>query len=52
MERIAAGAAELRDLVVDAWRASETATVGYPGVGVGTLEAAGAVAPEVLHGRH
>ena len=29
--RIAAGASELRDLVVDAWKASETASAGYAG---------------------
>lgn len=29
--RLAAGAAELRDMVVDAWRASATAKVGYKG---------------------
>jgi hypothetical protein len=29
-ERLAAGAGELRDLTVAAWRASETASVGYP----------------------
>ena len=29
--RLAAGAAELRDMVVDAWRASGTAKVGYKG---------------------
>lgn len=29
--RIAAGASELRDLIVDAWRASETMSVGYAG---------------------
>jgi len=29
--RLAAGAAELRDMIVDAWRASATAKVGYKG---------------------
>ena len=29
--RLAAGAAELRDMIVDAWRASGTAKVGYKG---------------------
>ena len=28
--RVAAGAAELRDMIIDAWRASATARVGYP----------------------
>lgn len=30
--RLAAGAAELRDMIVDAWRASATARIGYKGV--------------------
>lgn len=37
--RLAAGASELRDLVVDAWRASEDGTVGYPAVPVKAVEA-------------
>ena len=37
--RLAAGAAELRDLTVLAWRASATAEVGYPAVKVADVEA-------------
>lgn len=29
-ERLSAGAAELRDMIVDAWRASAAMKVGYP----------------------
>jgi hypothetical protein len=44
VSRLAAGASELRDLVVAAWRASATSTVGYPAVKVGDIEA-GTVPP-------
>jgi hypothetical protein len=48
-DRIAAGASELRDLVVDAWNASAATSVGYPGRGkpAVTLQAvqSGAVDP-------
>jgi hypothetical protein len=37
--RIAEGAAELRDLVVDAWDASGQITVGYPGMTASAVEA-------------
>ena len=37
-ERLAAGASELRDMIVDAWRASADATVGYPPVSVRDIE--------------
>jgi hypothetical protein len=37
--RVAAGAAELRDMIVDAWHASELASVGYPPLAVGDIEA-------------
>jgi hypothetical protein len=37
--RVAAGAAELRDLIVDAWRASESAKIGFPQVSVSDVEA-------------
>lgn len=36
--RIAAGASELRDLIVDAWRDSANATVGYPAISVRDVE--------------
>jgi len=39
--RLAAGASALRDLVVDAWRASATGRVGWPSVGVGEVVAGG-----------
>jgi hypothetical protein len=42
--RIAAGAAELRDLTVQAWRASANASVGWPAVKVAEVEA-GSVDP-------
>lgn len=35
--RLAAGASELRDLVVDAWHASDRASVGYPAVPLGEV---------------
>jgi hypothetical protein len=38
-ERLAAGAAALRDAVVDAWKASATGHVGYPPVAVADVEA-------------
>jgi len=37
-ERLAAGAAELRDLIVDAWRQSIDGVVGYPPVPVREVE--------------
>lgn len=37
--RLAAGASALRDLVLDAWRASATGKVGWPAVGVAEVEA-------------
>jgi Arc/MetJ family transcription regulator len=44
LDRLAAGAAELRDLIVEAWNASADAKVGYPGVPVRDLES-GTVVP-------
>jgi hypothetical protein len=38
-ERVAAGAAELRDLTIQAWQASETATIGWPAVKVADVQA-------------
>jgi hypothetical protein len=38
LDRLAAGAAEMRDLLVDAWQASADAKVGYPGVPVRDYE--------------
>ncbi len=49
--RIADGASELRDLIVDAWRLSETETVGYqPSISVKAAEAGTIVPLEVLYG--
>jgi hypothetical protein len=42
--RLAAGASELRDMIVDAWKASADAKVGYPGLSVSDVEA-GSVDP-------
>ncbi|HEV8026365.1 MAG TPA: hypothetical protein VGP50_02985 [Stellaceae bacterium] len=50
-ERLAAAAAELRDMVVDAWRASPDATVGYPNVKLRDVEAGKVLPIEELKGR-
>lgn len=50
-ERLAAGASEVRDLVVEAWRASANSTVGYPEVKVADIEASQTVPFENLYGR-
>ena len=39
VERVAAGAAQLRDLIAGAWRASEAAQVGWPATAVTDIEA-------------
>jgi hypothetical protein len=44
VQRLAAGAAELRDMLVDAWRSSADVLVGHPEVSVRELEA-GTVPP-------
>jgi hypothetical protein len=44
LDRLAAGAAELRDLIVEAWQQSASAKVGYPPVPVRDIEG-GAVVP-------
>jgi hypothetical protein len=49
--RLADGASELRNLIVDAWRLSETETVGYqPSITVKAAEAGTIVPIEVLYG--
>jgi len=49
--RLADGASELRDLIVEAWRLSETETVGYqPSISVKAAEAGTIVPIEVLYG--
>ncbi len=37
-QRLAAGAGELRDQVVDAWRSSATWVVGFPLINVADIE--------------
>ncbi len=49
-ERVAAGAAELRDLIVAAWNASAFGTVGYPPTPVTQIEAGQADAYSLLYG--
>jgi len=44
LDRLAAGAAEMRDLIVEAWVASGSASVGYPPIPVRDIES-GAVTP-------
>ncbi|MBV9330705.1 MAG: S1/P1 Nuclease [Alphaproteobacteria bacterium] len=48
--RLAAGAERLRDMVVEAWRASALATVGYPPVRIGDIESGAADALPSLKG--
>lgn len=48
--RLAAGASALRDLVVDAWRASATGKVGWPELGVAEVEAGRADPYDSLYG--
>ncbi len=49
--RVADGASELRDLVVDAWRASDDGVVGYmPSITVKAAEAGQSVSMAVLYG--
>lgn len=44
LDRLAAGAAETRNLIVEAWQASAAARVGYPPISVRDVES-GAIAP-------
>jgi len=50
-ERLAAGASELRDMTVEAWRASGGMTVGYPQLRVSDIEAGRADPFESLYGK-
>ena len=50
-ERLAAGVSELRDMIVDAWRASQDAVVGYPQVKVRDVEAGKVMPLAELKGR-
>jgi hypothetical protein len=44
LDRLAAGAAEMRNLIVEAWQTSDDAKVGYPGIAVRDVES-GAIVP-------
>lgn len=50
-EQIGLGASQLRDMVVDAWRASADATVGYPAVSARSVEDSGVAPFDTLSGR-
>jgi hypothetical protein len=43
LDRLAAGAAELRDLIVEAWQQSASARVGYPPIPVREIEGGGVI---------
>jgi hypothetical protein len=49
-ERLAAAVSELRDLIVDAWRTSAEATVGYPPVRARDVEQGGPIPIDQLKG--
>lgn len=49
-ERLGAGAAELRDLVVMAWRASADVKVGWPAVSVKAIEDGGSISMDNFYG--
>lgn len=49
-KQVAAGASELRDLIVAAWKASASATLGYPPVAIAKIEHGKVEAWPVLHG--
>jgi hypothetical protein len=49
-QRVAAGADQLRDMIIDAWHASADAKVGYPQVAVKDVEAGSADALGALQG--
>lgn len=51
VSRLAAGASMLRNLYVDAWRASATAEAGWPKIKVADVEAQGLDAYENLYGK-
>jgi len=51
IDRLAAGATQLRNMYVDAWRASATAEVGWPKVKVSDVEAQGLDAYDSLFGK-
>jgi hypothetical protein len=49
-QRLADGASELRDMIVDAWRASANEKIGYPAVRVRDVEEGKADALPALMG--
>jgi hypothetical protein len=51
-ERLAAGASQLRDFVVDAWRASLDSTVGYPATPARNVEESGKAPYDTIFGRN
>jgi hypothetical protein len=48
--RIAAGASEVRNEIEDAWKASATAVVGYPGIDVADIESRKAILSRLSYG--
>lgn len=48
--RLAAGAAEIRDGVEDAWKASATSTVGYPNINVADIESGKIILTRDMYG--
>lgn len=50
-QRLAAGATQLRNMIVDAWRRSATVEAGWPKVKVADVEAQGLDAYESLYGK-
>ena len=51
VERLAAGASELRDQVTDAWRESGTTMIGFGGMTVDQVEKSGVAPYADMHGR-
>lgn len=37
-QRLAAGAAEMRDMIIDAWKSSAASSVGYPAINIADIE--------------
>jgi hypothetical protein len=48
--RLAAGAAEVRDGIEDAWKASATSTVGYPNINVADIESGKVILTRDMYG--
>jgi hypothetical protein len=49
-QRLAAGAAQTRDMIVEAWRASASASIGYPAISVSDVEAGRVVLTRLAFG--